>query len=204
MRTIKNNGGTKSQNKCKHVVTTHFYDIINQNLLFGKVEVILKLKVYGCRGTMPTTRFAASKYGSNTTCMTLEYDGQVLILDAGSGLAQMDRFSRIFMRDDKPYNILLSHLHMDHIIGLTVFSEIWLEKAPVRIYTINRDERPLKEQVLSPFNPPYWPVSMTRYGNVECIELKYNQPFELDLFTITPFEPAHNDKASSFCITCNG
>ena len=161
----------------------------------------MRLKVYGCRGSMPTARVNASKYGSNTTCMTLESESQMIILDAGSGLAQMDRFTKVLIREDRPFNILLSHLHLDHLIGLTVFSQIWLKYAPVKIFTLSRDERPLKEQVFSPFNPPYWPVSMTRYGNVDCIEIKYDEPFKIGSFTITPFEPAHYDKTSSFHIT---
>ena len=162
----------------------------------------MKLKVYGCRGTIPTYRKTktASKYGSNTTCMTIESEEHAIILDAGSGLAQMDRFTKIFSRNNKPFDILLGHLHMDHIIGLTVFSQIWLKDAPVRIYTLSRGERPLKEQIFAPFNPPYWPVSMTQFSNVECLEIKYDVPFELGGFTITPFEAAHHDKTSSFHI----
>ena len=164
----------------------------------------MRLKVYGCRGSMPSTRTQASKYGSNTTCMTLESEGQTLILDAGSGLAQMDRFTKIFIREDKPFNILLSHLHLDHLIGLTVFSQIWLKFAPVRIFTLSRCEKPLKEQVFAPFNPPYWPVSMTLYGEVDCIEIRYDEQFEVGAFTVTPFEPAHYDKTSSFHISSGG
>lgn len=164
----------------------------------------IKLKIYGCRGSIPSGRRIPSKYGSNTTCMTIETGGQTLILDAGSGLAQMDRFVKLFKRVDEPFDILLSHLHIDHIIGLTVFSQLWVHEDPVRIYTLSRDDRPLKEQVFSPFNPPYWPVSMSRFGNVECVEIALGRPFAVGGFTVTPFESSHPDGACAFCIENGG
>ncbi|MCL2386013.1 MAG: MBL fold metallo-hydrolase [Defluviitaleaceae bacterium] len=163
----------------------------------------MRIKVYGCRGSLPTTREIASKYGSNTSCIAVETKEQVLILDAGSGIAQMDRLTKIFSRKDKPFEILLSHLHVDHLIGLTVFSKVWINSPDelVRIYTLSRDERPLKEQIFGLFQPPYWPVSMVKFANVECIEIHADVPFQVGDFTVTPFMAAHPDKTISFHIT---
>jgi len=152
---------------------------------------------------LSTTRDPASKYGSNTSCIALETKEQSIILDAGSGIAQMDRITKLFSRNNKPFDILLSHLHFDHLIGLTVFSNVWANSpdSAVRIYTLNRDERPLKEQIFGLFVPPYWPVSMVQLANVECIAVEANVSFKLGSFTITPFNAAHPDKTSSFHIT---
>lgn len=163
----------------------------------------MKVKVYGCRGSLPTTRDRASKYGSNTSCTTIETTDQTIILDAGSGIAQMDRLTKIFARKEKPFDILLSHLHLDHLIGLTVFSKVWINSPDdlVRIYTLDRDERPLKEQIFGVFAPPYWPVSMAQFANVECVAVEDGVPFQLGLFTVTPFTAPHPDKTISFHIT---
>jgi len=163
----------------------------------------VKIKVYGCRGSLPSTRETSSKYGSNTSCMTIEASGQTIILDAGSGLAQMDRLIKLFAHENHPFDIFLSHLHFDHIIGLTVFSKVWTNSPDdlIRIYTINRDERPLKEQIFGSFVPPYWPVSMPQFANAQCIEVEKDAAFPLDVFTVTPFGAAHPDKTVSFHIT---
>ncbi|MCL2189600.1 MAG: MBL fold metallo-hydrolase [Defluviitaleaceae bacterium] len=163
----------------------------------------MKVRVYGCRGSLPTTRDPASRYGSNTSCIALEVPGQTIILDAGSGIAQMDRFTKLFARDGAPFDILLSHLHIDHLIGLTVFSKVWLNSPDelVRIYTLDRDDRPLKEQIFGLFTPPYWPVSMVQFANAECIAVQTGVPFALGGFTVTPFGAAHPDKTASFHIT---
>jgi len=138
--------------------------------------------------------------------MTLETADQTIILDAGSGIAQMDRLTKIFSRSGKPFDILLSHLHLDHTIGLTVFSKVWIN-APeelVRLYTLSRDERPLKEQIFGMFVPPYWPVPMTKFANAECVAVEEDVPFQLGNFTVTPFAAAHPDKTTSFHITGGG
>ena len=163
----------------------------------------MKIKVYGCRGSLPSTREVSSKYGSNTSCMTIEAAGQTIILDAGSGLAQMDRLTKLFAHKKHPFDIFLSHLHHDHIIGLAVFSKVWTNSPDdlIRIYTIDRDGRPLKEQIFGPFVPPYWPISMPQFVNVECIALEEDAAFQLGVFTVTPFAAAHPDKTVSYHIT---
>jgi ribonuclease BN (tRNA processing enzyme) len=135
--------------------------------------------------------------------MTIETPEQTIILDAGSGIAQLDRLTKIFARKEKPYDILLSHLHLDHVIGLTIFSKIWTNSPDelVRIYTLNRDERPLKQQIFGSFVPPYWPVSMVDFANAECIAIQEGTPFKLGAFTVTPFGAAHPDKTISFRIS---
>ena len=163
----------------------------------------MNVKIYGCRGSLPTTREIASKYGSNTSCMTVETPEQTVIIDAGSGIAQMDRLTKIFSRKENPYDILLSHLHLDHIIGLTVFSKIWMNSPDelVKIYTLDRDERPLKEQIFGTFVPPYWPVSMVNFANADCIAVHDKVPFQIGTLTVTPFTAAHPDKTISFHVT---
>ena len=164
----------------------------------------MKVKIYGCRSSIPLSNNPASKYGGNTSCITLKTRGQTIILDAGSGISQMDRLTKIFADKESRFDILISHLHLDTIIGLTVFGNDRMSYQDnfMKIYTINRDSRPLKKQIFGLFAPPYWTVSMEdELVNAECIEIEEEVPFRLDYFTITPFIAAHPDKTTSFHIT---
>ena len=161
----------------------------------------MKIKVYGCRGTISTFRGMVSKYGGNTSCIGVEIPGQAVILDAGSGLVQLDRLTKVFARSDDPIDVLLSHLHLDHLSGLAIFGPIWNPHDLVRIFTCSRDDRPLKEQVFAPFSPPYWPIPMADVVNAQCVEITEDVPFELGEFTVIPFLAAHPDKTISFHIT---
>lgn len=162
----------------------------------------MKVKIYGCRGSVPTSRHPASTYGGNTSCVYLKMSGQEILLDAGSGLVQFDNDVRENNLDVKyPLNILLSHLHLDHTIGLTVFAPVWNPDLGVKIYTPTRDERMLKQQIFGSFEPPYWPLSMVEAAYADCVPVEDRVPFKLGPLTITPFSATHPDDTYSFHIT---
>lgn len=162
----------------------------------------MKVKVYGCRGSAPTSRSPASRFGGNTSCMSIEVANHTIMLDAGSGLAQYDRLTSIFEWGSKePLDILISHLHLDHLIGLSVFGPVWNPNAAVRIFSCLRGEGTLKEQIFGPFQPPYWPVSMVVAANAECIVIYDGVPFSIGKFTVTPFGASHPDATLSYHIT---
>ncbi|MCL1998638.1 MAG: MBL fold metallo-hydrolase [Turicibacter sp.] len=159
----------------------------------------MKVKVYGCRGSLSFSRTPASKYGGNTSCIALQSGNQTLIIDAGTGINKLD-----FEMPSEPmnFNILLSHLHLDHTIGLTCFSRIWEKGSKIHIYTANRDESlSIKEQIFLPFTHPRWPLSIKGFSNVECTEIIPQVPFSIGNFNIFPFEAEHQDSATSFSIT---
>jgi len=161
----------------------------------------MKVKIYGCRASVAVSR--PSRYGSNTACMRVDIDGQTLIIDAGSGLLRLEDELRVNPGFPKklPFqiDILLSHLHLDHIIGLTTFAPVLDEDAGVRIFVANHDERPLKEQIFQAFEPPYWPAPLDVIAQAECIPIK--GAFSIGAFDITPFESNHPNGTLSFRIT---
>lgn len=80
----------------------------------------MKVKVWGCRGSLAAPGPYTVKYGGNTSCVqvTLE-DGTLLILDAGTGLMRLGL--DLDMKKISKVHLLLSHLHLDHIQGLGFF-----------------------------------------------------------------------------------
>ena len=162
----------------------------------------MKLKAYGCRGSAALSR--DSHYGGNTSCMVLKNGSSAIILDAGSGLMKLDAELReefCDYPDNLPFkpNIFISHLHLDHIMGLVGFAPIWTEGTDTRIFTCMRDSRPLNEQVFGAFTPPYWPAHMADVSYAECVAV--SDAFEVDGFTVTPFPANHPDNTLSFHIT---
>lgn len=68
------------------------------------------LWVLGSAGWMP-------RAGQETSCFLLETHDQLVMLDAGTGVANLDLVSEVLQRHDH-LNILLSHYHLDHLVGL--------------------------------------------------------------------------------------
>jgi len=82
--------------------------------------------------------FAISgSFGGATSCVEIENgDGDFLICDMGSGLRPfgLDSLARDRSNGRKVYNIFLSHLHWDHIMGFPFFAPAYDPGAEINIY----------------------------------------------------------------------
>jgi phosphoribosyl 1,2-cyclic phosphodiesterase len=157
----------------------------------------MKLKIYGSRGSMALFDRKNIKYGGNSACFVLDIDGYMVVLDCGSGLVKFyedakDRFNSGFKCD-----ILLSHLHIDHIIGFSAFPPLYAADSQIRVFTRSRSEQPLISQILGIYKPPYWPVDISQITKMEAIEISSEEPFALsENISVTPlFVKRHNQTA---------
>ena len=57
-------------------------------------------------------------YTGNTLSVLVETKDRYIILDAGFGIYKIGKY----IRDEKPISIFISHLHLDHLIGLHTLS----------------------------------------------------------------------------------
>jgi len=82
----------------------------------------VRIKIWGARGSIPTpstAEFVTSRYGGNTTCVSVHGAGQTVIFDAGSGLRNLGiELARL---GPLQATFFFSHLHWDHIQGFPFF-----------------------------------------------------------------------------------
>lgn len=112
-----------------------------------------KLTVLGARGSMPVSGKEYLKYGGNTSCILLEGDSNLVILDAGTGLSNL----RPESWKGKKVHLFLSHLHMDHIMGIPTCPMFFDRDADITIYApsvFGDVEAHLNKFMARPF----WPV----------------------------------------------
>jgi len=118
----------------------------------------LGVRFYGARGTIPTSGPSTLVYGGNTACVEVRVNGRLFIIDAGSGLVELGRV--LVSGPERSYDILLSHLHHDHIIGLPFFAPLYDPERQFQIYAGNlggsSPEAPLREM----FSPPLFPIGL--------------------------------------------
>jgi len=82
---------------------------------------LLRVTLWGTRGTVSTPVASHARYGGNTPCIEVRTDDdEVLILDAGIGLHWLgdSLLADGFSRGEGRAHILLSHTHWAHIQGI--------------------------------------------------------------------------------------
>ena len=90
--------------------------------LLGGVDVAMRLTIWGCRGSLASPGRQTVRYGGNTSCVELQTGDGVLILDAGTGLRPLGQH---FAEPSPRVDLLLTHLHLDHLEGLGFFLPLW-------------------------------------------------------------------------------
>ena len=75
------------------------------------------------RGSIACPGPGTAGYGGNTACVELRCGGRLAILDAGTGLRELG--ADLAGRGPLEAEILLSHTHLDHAVGLPFFAPLF-------------------------------------------------------------------------------
>lgn len=119
----------------------------------------MKAKVWGCRGSLATPGAATLRYGGNTSCVEVRLnDGSVVILDAGTGIRKLG----LALAQDPPERIdlLLTHLHLDHIEGLGFFVPLWMPGVELHVWGPPSPLMSLKDRLARYLSPPLFPLEL--------------------------------------------
>ncbi len=117
----------------------------------------MNVTFWGTRGSLPTPGPETNRYGGNTSCVAVEAEGTVLVLDAGSGIR---RLGQAWNPDIRRVDILLSHLHMDHIQGLGFFGPLHDPNMEVHIWGPSNPMFDLGTRLHRYLSPPLFPVHL--------------------------------------------
>jgi phosphoribosyl 1,2-cyclic phosphodiesterase len=121
----------------------------------------MKIEIWGARGSIPAPGPETMRYGGNTSCVELTLsDGSALILDAGTGIRQLGAALRNADPSEQPINILLTHLHMDHIQGLMFFAPMFCPDAQITIYGPATPATSLQDRIARYISAPLAPVEV--------------------------------------------
>lgn len=108
------------------------------------------VKFRGVRGSYPIANKDYLKYGGNTACVEINAGGNLIIIDAGTGLIDLGNDllkkyleSGIDRGDRTPVKatLLLSHIHQDHIQGFTFFRPLHIPTTVINVFgNVNYNE----------------------------------------------------------------
>ena len=118
----------------------------------------MKVKIWGARGSVPSPGPETTRYGGNTSCVQVTLsDGTILALDAGTGIRSM---GLALNQDGARINILLTHLHLDHIQGLMFFAPAFRPTSEIVIWGPESPDASLQDRIARYISAPLSPVEV--------------------------------------------
>jgi ribonuclease BN (tRNA processing enzyme) len=119
----------------------------------------MNVRVWGTRGSVPAPRPSTQHYGGNTSCVEVRggEPGTLVVLDAGTGICVL---GATMAPELERVDILLSHLHMDHILGLGFFAGLFRPDLEVHIWGPGSTVMGLWPRLTRYLSPPLFPVRL--------------------------------------------
>ncbi|MFN2477381.1 MAG: response regulator [Chthoniobacterales bacterium] len=133
-----------------------------------------RIKLWGVRGSIPVPGASTVRYGGNTTCVEVRADGEIIILDAGSGIRLLGiDLEKEFGEEPIKLSLLITHTHWDHIQGLPFFQPAYNQKNEIRVLGYEGARAGLAAILAGQMETPFFPVSLRDLpGNIAIEELK--------------------------------
>ena len=162
---------------------------------------MMHVTLLGTRGSMPAPGRATAHYGGNTPSVSVRAsDGTQLILDAGTGIC---RLVGDLPEDTGRIDILLTHLHMDHIQGLGFFGPLYHPDIAIHIWGPASSTMPLDSRLTRYLSPPLFPVHLRDLPSVTCHDVP-GPAFEIGPFRIQARLVCHPNTTVGYRIEADG
>jgi phosphoribosyl 1,2-cyclic phosphodiesterase len=162
-------------------------------------------KFWGTRGSYPVPGNQTSRFGGNTPCVEVRIGDRLIILDAGTGLIHLGATLL-----PKEFDVLLSHTHIDHIVGIPFFQPALNAGNHIHIWA-GHLENPwdVKKVVSHLMTPPLFPLTVddfkakTVFHDFKAGEELSDSRFLKNKIRITTHLLNHPDRATAYRITYN-
>jgi phosphoribosyl 1,2-cyclic phosphodiesterase len=132
------------------------------------------LRFWGVRGSIPTPGASTMFYGGNTSCLEVRADGEIIILDAGSGIRPLGlHLASEFNGLPLHLTLLISHTHWDHIQGFPFFLPAYNPVNQVHVLGYEGSRKGLEAILSAQMESPYFPIGLKQMpGNIQITELR--------------------------------
>ncbi|MCI4624482.1 MAG: MBL fold metallo-hydrolase [Candidatus Magnetoovum sp. WYHC-5] len=158
------------------------------------------IKCWGTRGSIPVSGRQYIKYGGSTTCFEINTkDGELIIIDAGSGIRELG--IKVAENNHSKINLLLTHAHWDHIMGFPFFRPIYTPGTNIAVFGCSFTNNSIKEVLANTMTKPHFPVNFQdiratfTYNNV-CDKI-----FQIGNITVATIHLSHPNQGLSFKLT---
>jgi phosphoribosyl 1,2-cyclic phosphodiesterase len=140
----------------------------------AKAATSTRLRLWGVRGSVPVPGPTTVRYGGNTSCVEVRADGEIIVLDAGTGIRPLGlALEEEFKSDPIKLTLLLTHAHWDHIQGLPFFAPSQRGKNHINIRGYDGADTGLRQILEGIMAPPFFPVPLNEMaGEIDIKKLE--------------------------------
>ncbi|MBI2940479.1 MAG: response regulator [Chloroflexi bacterium] len=149
---------------------------------------MLRVRIWGTRGSIPVPGPTTFRYGGNTSCLEIRVEGdtpeqpaEIIILDAGSGLRALGQ--TLLREGPRPLraHLMLTHTHWDHIQGFPFFTPAFIPGNSLTIVAPPGQRRSIETTLAGQMEYQYFPVDLDQMQ----ASITFRELFE-DTFHIGP------------------
>jgi phosphoribosyl 1,2-cyclic phosphodiesterase len=144
-------------------------------------------------------------YGGNSSCVEIVTGGEEYVLcDLGSGLRE---FGNSVLEKNGPaqkhrFNVFLSHVHWDHIMGFPFFAPAYIPGNVIRIHGCHKA---MREALTRQQSHPSFPVELGSLGaTIEFVELEPGREYEIDGLSVRAILQNHPSDSYGYRFSTEG
>jgi phosphoribosyl 1,2-cyclic phosphodiesterase len=159
------------------------------------------LTIYGVRGSTPVGGRETDRYGGRTICVGADLgDGQVLVLDCGTGLHNLQQ-ALPERADGYTFSVFMTHYHWDHLQGLPFFRPLYDPKNRFVFYGYPWEDLDVEALIAGTFQPPWFPVSLHDAAAPKQFVALGDTPIELGPVTVSWTRLKHPQGVTAYRVT---
>lgn len=148
------------------------------------------IKCWGSRGSIPVSGRQFERYGGDTTCLEIRTgDGEVVIVDAGTGIRRLGR--QLLGEDLHACHIIFTHAHWDHLLGFPFFEPIYRKDWGIRVYKCPEDGRYAGKMLNTVMSHPNFPVRFEDLPSRVTFEEGCPEDFRIGTMTVRSIALSH-------------
>ena len=143
-------------------------------------------------------------FGGNSSCVSMEVNGERLIFDAGSGIRMLGQslMGCEFGRGLGKANLFFSHTHWDHILGIPFFAPFYIKGNQ---FTINSPLPDIRERLEGQQKPEYFPIPFSIYASdIDFMVLENKTERKIGDLTVTWKSMYHPGQCYAYRVDCGG
>jgi len=147
---------------------------------------------WGTRGSLPTPGRGTLKYGGNTTSFEIRCGDRIYLVDAGSGLNNLNR--KIMAERPERLNFVFTHFHWDHIMGFPFFAPLYTPGFKIKLHGEAKLHQSFRTLLAGQLMDPYFPVTLDEMeGDIEFVQIRAGMKFGDGDLVIKAFRQNHPD-----------